>query len=505
MIIKPFPISKRTCESYFASTGSTGVVDLGTSQTVIGSDQVSDLLSKLPKQVRQQVKRTHCNLVFRFGNHQTLPSRHALLLPLQGSRFQIAVVQGNTPFLLSSNFLRKTIQAVMDTEQGTLWSKVLKKELIVDITPKNLFLLDINQLWEDRESTLATSTQSAQSDHVGLKPMDDNHSAQEKQGSDDRPPSFVACCEKDRNKHNNQVHKPDQSCDTSSPKGVPREESLGPKVIPSVIGLRRRASRNMSAIAQRVSAMNQRQKEGDRQDIEKLTIPTQRRESGIRNKDAGEGLHHSIPGPRVGRVVRESLRDFHQRKSPQVCAIRGVDVGPGGEEPIKVGEGGSTISDSRTSQEVRIREVVDQCPSGRGTLRGRDGDGISDGTSGGRSGVHVTGESPIEPMFGQHGVCDGRDHRPPQESSGQDRTMTEARQDKIDAVLFAHNQILHPQSDNAYEFLADHEALNYTKQSVSAHHYQIVERTRSRRPTRTIVSETWKVHRCSRSDVHRRK
>ena len=179
-----FPVLQtEVCDSYFASTGSIGVVDLGASQTVIGDVQVSELLSKLPESVRQQVKRTHCNLVFRFGNHQTLPSRHALLLPLQGSWFQIAVVKGNTPFLLSSNFLRKTIQAVIDTDQGTLWSKRLKKALTIDITPKNLFLLDINQLWEDREQSvnLETSLLSTSSDHVGLKPMDNNPSVVEKQ------------------------------------------------------------------------------------------------------------------------------------------------------------------------------------------------------------------------------------------------------------------------------------------------------------------------------------
>jgi hypothetical protein len=55
-------------------------------------------------------------LVFRFGNHQTLTSKHALVLPLQKGWFRIAVVPGPTPFLLSSAFL-KQIQAVIDTEE----------------------------------------------------------------------------------------------------------------------------------------------------------------------------------------------------------------------------------------------------------------------------------------------------------------------------------------------------------------------------------------------------
>lgn len=35
-------------ESYFASSGMVGVVDLGASQTVIGSQQVPELLQRLP-------------------------------------------------------------------------------------------------------------------------------------------------------------------------------------------------------------------------------------------------------------------------------------------------------------------------------------------------------------------------------------------------------------------------------------------------------------------------
>ena len=136
-------------ESYFASSGTIGVVDLGASQTVIGSQQIPELLQKLPACVRDRVKRTDCNLVFRFGNHQTLTSKHAILLPVLDTWFRIAIVNGNTPFLLSSEFLRKTLKAVIDTEEGTIWSKTLKRSLEVDVNSKNLFLMDIAQLWSE--------------------------------------------------------------------------------------------------------------------------------------------------------------------------------------------------------------------------------------------------------------------------------------------------------------------------------------------------------------------
>ena len=132
---------------HFASSGTNGIVDLGASQTVIGSQQVTDLLQGLPDHVRAKAHRTPCQLVFRFGNHQTLTSKHALMLPLQKGWFRIAVVPGPTPFLLSSTFL-KQIKAVIDTEEGTMWSKALNRNLVMERSAKNLFLMDLNQLWD---------------------------------------------------------------------------------------------------------------------------------------------------------------------------------------------------------------------------------------------------------------------------------------------------------------------------------------------------------------------
>ena len=146
--------------SLFASVGTTGVVDLGASQTVIGSEQVSELLNNLPSEIQRQARKTKCNLIFKFGNHQTLPSKVALLLPLQGTWIRIAIVEGRTPFLLSSSFLKR-VQAVIDTEKGTLWSKRLNRNLHMTQTNKNLFLLDINQLWES-----PTSKQCSEPDSV---------------------------------------------------------------------------------------------------------------------------------------------------------------------------------------------------------------------------------------------------------------------------------------------------------------------------------------------------
>ena len=144
----------------FASSGTVGVVDLGASQTVIGSKQVTELLQGLPDHIRSQVRRMPCQLVFRFGNQQTLSSQHALMLPLNSVWFRIAVVPGHTPFLLSSTFL-KQIKAVIDTDEGTMWSKTLKQNIVLERSPKNLFLMDINQLWMPVEGAHMTECQTS--------------------------------------------------------------------------------------------------------------------------------------------------------------------------------------------------------------------------------------------------------------------------------------------------------------------------------------------------------
>ena len=53
-----------------------------------------------------------------------------------------AVVPGPTPFLLSSTFL-KQIRAVIDTDEGTMYGKVLHKNLPMERSAKNLFLMDV--------------------------------------------------------------------------------------------------------------------------------------------------------------------------------------------------------------------------------------------------------------------------------------------------------------------------------------------------------------------------
>ena len=69
--VMPEEISQdsRTDVACFASSGTVGIVDLGASRTVVGSQQVKEILNGVPEHIRSRIRRTSCNLVFRFGNH----------------------------------------------------------------------------------------------------------------------------------------------------------------------------------------------------------------------------------------------------------------------------------------------------------------------------------------------------------------------------------------------------------------------------------------------------
>ena len=101
----------------FASSG-IGVVDVGASKSVIGEDQLRELFPQLPEEIRLKLRRSPCNLVFRFGHRQTLTSRVAIQFPLRDSWFPAATVKGKTPFLLSSSFLKSILRAVKRVESN---------------------------------------------------------------------------------------------------------------------------------------------------------------------------------------------------------------------------------------------------------------------------------------------------------------------------------------------------------------------------------------------------
>ena len=129
----------------FATHSTYGIVDLGASKTVIGSDHVQELIQGLDQDIRRRLKRCECQITFRFGNQGTLKSSQALVIPIGDLQLKVAIVPGGTPFLLSNSLMR-VIRAQIDCQNRVIRSPLLSKPVSMQLTNRGLFLIDMNQL-----------------------------------------------------------------------------------------------------------------------------------------------------------------------------------------------------------------------------------------------------------------------------------------------------------------------------------------------------------------------
>ena len=125
----------------FATTQTTGILDLGASQTVMGQHQVPEFLANLPTAVRELVQERPVNMSFRFGNNSLVPCHRALFVPIDRFWIKIAIVETQTPFLISNSVCR-SLGAVIDTNRQRIMFKVLDCELPLELSSKRLFMLD---------------------------------------------------------------------------------------------------------------------------------------------------------------------------------------------------------------------------------------------------------------------------------------------------------------------------------------------------------------------------
>ena len=89
-----------------------------------------------------------------------LTSQWALVIPLNEKlHLKVAVVPGNTPFLLSNALLR-TLGAIIDTKRSEMWSHEFNFKVPLVLTSRGLFLLDINQLLHHMWPTSMTKSAS---------------------------------------------------------------------------------------------------------------------------------------------------------------------------------------------------------------------------------------------------------------------------------------------------------------------------------------------------------
>ena len=79
----------------------------------------------------------------KFGNEGTLQSEHALVIPIGPLKLKVAVVPGGTPFLVSVTLMR-ALRAVINCQAKTVSSHMFKHDIPLELTPRGLFLIDIN-------------------------------------------------------------------------------------------------------------------------------------------------------------------------------------------------------------------------------------------------------------------------------------------------------------------------------------------------------------------------
>ena len=139
---QPTPV---TDVAMFVSHGPYGIMDLGASQTVIGSQQVNSLLSNLPSEIQSRVQKVPCQTVFRFGNSSTVMCQQALMIPLGAWMVKVCVVNSQTPFLLSNNVFR-TLGAQIDTAQDVVYFAKLGFSMDLTLSEKKLYLIDFCEL-----------------------------------------------------------------------------------------------------------------------------------------------------------------------------------------------------------------------------------------------------------------------------------------------------------------------------------------------------------------------
>ena len=311
----------------FASEGTVGVVDLGASQTVMGSAQVEDLLRQLPNDIRSQVRRTPCQLNFRFGNHQTLASQQALMLPLQGKWFRIAIVPGNTPFLLSSSFL-KQIGAVIDTEDDTLWSKRLNRFLPVERSIKNLYLLDINQLWQPvtlTDTLITMPSEDTSSKEIQKVPAVSSQTAQSPQA--DHQMSHIIT-----NKHevtgSNKVMIQQIAHATAHPLNVPSDTDFDPKIDSSVptssidVSNHGQPVRPTASLSEGHASEQSDSRHGS--DQQPHAERAGRREDLLRGKHEGQDICPGLRGLQMDVLHSEPFREQQEGRTSHVSSICGA-------------------------------------------------------------------------------------------------------------------------------------------------------------------------------------
>lgn len=160
--------------SFFASYQTYGIVDLGASQTVMGQHQVPEFLESLPSHTRSRVYEGPANMTFRFGNNGTVACTKAIFVPISKVWMKIAIVESQTPFLISNSVFRN-LDAIVDTGKQQVEFRKLGCTVPVRLSERKLFLLDIKELIEKAEEPHAESLGSVRQESIFQSQSEDKH------------------------------------------------------------------------------------------------------------------------------------------------------------------------------------------------------------------------------------------------------------------------------------------------------------------------------------------
>ena len=286
MIHEPEILSANSAEIMFASHGSFGVVDLGASKTVIGNNHLSELMQSFDDATRDRLQRCPCRMHFRFGNQGILSSEQALVVPIGALKVKIAIVPGNTPFLISNAFLRG-LQAVVDTHNQCLRSPLLKQDVPLVLSPRGLLTVChvVQKFVCKPESAQPSDSHESNESKVNQKIDSGNRSMENTTKNSNQP----MLCSNDRSSAQESSFRREVSVASSSPRHVACQP-IGETASSGQHG----APKPRSLFSARIGG------------------------HGHRLREDAQGSHisaHVGYGTRVDSVVHSTLRQLHSHES----------------------------------------------------------------------------------------------------------------------------------------------------------------------------------------------
>ena len=104
-------------------------------------------------------------MTFRFGNNGTVACSKAIFVPISKVWMKIAIVESQTPFLISNSVFRN-LDAIVDTGKQQIEFRKLGCTVPVRLSERKLFLLDIKELIEKAEDPHAESHGSVRQEAI---------------------------------------------------------------------------------------------------------------------------------------------------------------------------------------------------------------------------------------------------------------------------------------------------------------------------------------------------